>query len=423
MWSRRSVLMSGAALLGLPARAALSSNTKLVMVVASGGWDVTFGLDPKLSSDKVEGPEVYMDPAHPNDVESVQTYAGLPIAYNPGKRPAVTAFFEAYAERVAVINGIWMGVLSHEGALMRALTGSRDRERGDLCAIVGNSVPSGLGYVDLGGLGLFGAYSQTSGRAGRRRQIKALLDPQTHFKAPEDAGYRYPLYRPKAQHGEALREWANARAERFRDDRGALLGTDRAVDDYLVSMDAAATLRTLGSDLMTDVPWGGDVSFAGDVRFAVELLANDACRSVLLTTRQQWDTHADNRSQHNSWNVTFAGLSTLMAQLDASGLYDDTLVVVISEMTRTPLMNRHGGKDHWPHTSALLFGGPVQGGRVLGGTDDLLLSRPVDLATGELDDAGQLLRYDNLAAGILELVDVDPSLWFPGVTPLRGLGG
>jgi len=415
--------MSSAALLGLPARAAVSSETKLVVVLASGGWDVTFGLDPKLSSNFVEGPEVYMDLNHPNDVESIQTYAGIPIAYNPGKRPEVTAFFEAYADRVAVINGIWMGVLSHEGALTRILTGSRYRGGGDLGAIVGQAAASGVGYFDLGGLGIFGDFAKTSGRVGRRRQIKALLDPKTHFKAPEDAGYRYPIYRPKSQQGDALREWAEARAERFRIDRADLQGVDAAMDDYLVSMSGAASLRQVGADLMADVPWGGDVTFAGDARFAVELLANDACRSVLLTTRQQWDTHADNRPQHNSWNRTFAGLSTLMSQLDAAGMYDETLVVVVSEMTRTPLMNAHGGKDHWPHTSAMVFGGPVQGGRVLGGTDDTLMSRPVDLSTGQLDDGGQLLRYDSLAAGILELVDVDPDPWFPGVTPLRGLRG
>jgi len=423
MWTRRSVLMSGAGLLGLPARAALAAETKLVVVLASGGWDVSFALDPKLSSSLVEGPEVYMNPDLPNDVEAVQTFSGIPIAYNPGKRSEVTAFFEAYADRVAVVNGIWMGVLSHEGALTRILTGTRYRERGDLCAIAGREAEAGIGYVDLGGLGFFGDAAKTSGRFGRRRQIKALLDPKTHFKSPEDARYRYPIYRPRAQHGDPLREWAEARAERFRAVQGARQGADVAMDDYLVSMEGAGALRQIGAELMADIPWGGDVTFTGDARFAVELLANDACRSVLLSTRQQWDTHADNRPQHNSWNKTFSGLSTLMTQLDASGLYDETLVVVLSEMTRTPRMNVHGGKDHWPHTSALLFGGPVRGGRVLGGTDDALMSLPVDLSTGALDDAGELLGYDSLAAGILELVDVDPGPWLPGITPLRGLGG
>jgi len=424
MWSRRSLLMSGvAAALGLPALAAAAGNKKLVVVLASGGWDVTFGLDPKLSSNYVEGPEVFMDPEHPSDVESIQTYSGIPIAYNVGKRRKVTQFFEDYGDRVAVVNGIWMGVLSHEGGLTRILTGARNRRGGDLCAIAGHSAAEGMGYVDLAGLGMFGDFAATSGRVGRRRQIKALLDPETHFDAPEGIGFNYPIYRPKPEHGDPLREWAAKRAERFRRDRGVLDGVDAAVDDYVLSLDSAARLQEIGPALMQGIPWGGDVSFVGDVRFATELLANDACRSVLLTTRQHWDTHSDNSSQHNSWNTTFGGLSHLVDQLEDKGLYEDTVVVVISEMTRTPLMNVHGGKDHWPHTSAMLFGGPIRGGRVLGGTDDWLMSRPVDLATGQLDDAGELLRYDNLVAGILELIDVDPGGFLPSVTPLRGLTG
>ena len=414
--------MSGAAAaLGLPALAAGSGNKKLVVVLASGGWDVTFGLDPKLASNFVEGPEFYSNPDLPDDIESVRTYSSIPVAYNPVKRRKVTAFFEDFSDRALVINGIWMGVLSHEGALARILTGAKTRDRGDLCAIAGHDAAKGLGYVDLAGLGMFGEFAATSGRVGRRRQIKALLDPGTDFVAPEDIGYRYPIYRPGARLADPLAEWSAARAERFRAERSQLLGVDAAVDDYIGSLSNSAALRASGASLMDDIPWGGSPSFAGDVQFAVQLLAKDVCRSVLLSTRQQWDTHADNSAQHNSWNTTFGGLSQLVTQLEAAGLYEDTLVMVVSEMTRTPLMNMHEGKDHWPHTSAMLFGGPIRGGRVIGGTDDWLMSRPVDLSSGALDDSGSLIRYDNLSAGILEVMDVDPGAWFPGITPLRGL--
>ena len=39
------------------------------------------------------------------------------------------------------------------------------------------------------------------------------------------------------------------------------------------------------------------------------------------------------------------------------------MVVVVSEMSRTPVMNSDNGKDHWSYTSALLFGGEyLEGG-------------------------------------------------------------
>ena len=37
-----------------------------------------------------------------------------------------------------------------------------------------------------------------------------------------------------------------------------------------------------------------------------------------------------------------------------------------------------------------------------------------------LDPAGAYCKYDNFAAGLLELVGVDPDPWVPGVVPWRG---
>ena len=81
---------------------------------------------------------------------------------------------------------------------------------------------------------------------------------------------------------------------------------------------------------------------------------------------------------------------------------------MVSELGRTPLLNAEVGKDHWPVTSAMLIGEQVDGGRVIGATDDAFGSRNVDLATGRVDDNGTPLRHSNLAAGILKLAGVDP---------------
>jgi uncharacterized protein (DUF1501 family) len=93
----------------------------------------------------------------------------------------------------------------------------------------------------------------------------------------------------------------------------------------------------------------------------------------------------------------------------------------VSEMGRTPLLNATGGKDHWPVTSALLLGGGVPGGRVLGGTTDLLAARSVDLATGMPAQGGKQLQYSNFAAGLLAAVGVDPAVYLPNAEPLHAL--
>ena len=131
-----------------------------------------------------------------------------------------------------------------------------------------------------------------------------------------------------------------------------------------------------------------------------------------------WDTHDINAAQHGHYESLFSGLDSLMADLDARGMLDDTVVVVISEMTRSPQLNGAGGKDHWGHTSAMLLGA-VKGNMVSGATDELLESEPVDLDTGEVTESGQLNQYDNFVAGVLDMLEVDSDEWLPGVRPFK----
>jgi hypothetical protein len=63
-------------------------------------------------------------------------------------------------------------------------------------------------------------------------------------------------------------------------------------------------------------------------------------------------------------------LSALLADLRDRGLLPGTLVVVMGEFGRSPRVNDKAGREHWEHCySALLAGGGVQGGRVVGASD------------------------------------------------------
>jgi uncharacterized protein (DUF1501 family) len=63
-------------------------------------------------------------------------------------------------------------------------------------------------------------------------------------------------------------------------------------------------------------------------------------------------------------------LSALLDDLDRRGLLETTLVVATGEFGRTPRLNPSGGRDHWPGVwSALLAGGGVRGGQVIGRSD------------------------------------------------------
>ena len=66
------------------------------------------------------------------------------------------------------------------------------------------------------------------------------------------------------------------------------------------------------------------------------------------------------------------GMSMLITDLEERGMLDHTLVIALGEFGRTPKINKDGGRDHWPRVScALLAGGGLKGGQVIGSTDRL----------------------------------------------------
>ena len=87
----------------------------------------------------------------------------------------------------------------------------------------------------------------------------------------------------------------------------------------------------------------------------------------------EWDTHNDNDRRHRDvlvppFDQTF---STLLDDLDQRGLLESTLVIAMGEFGRGPQMNPGAGRDHWPQCwSIILGGGGIQGGRVVGASDE-----------------------------------------------------
>jgi hypothetical protein len=85
-----------------------------------------------------------------------------------------------------------------------------------------------------------------------------------------------------------------------------------------------------------------------------------------------WDTHDRNYPQlqdRHAWMLDQA-LTTLLEDLADRGLLDSTVVVAVGEFGRTPKINAKAGRDHWqPCYSALVAGGGLRGGQVVGSSD------------------------------------------------------
>lgn len=140
------------------------------------------------------------------------------------------------------------------------------------------------------------------------------------------------------------------------------------------------------------------------------LRANMGTRFVQITTGG-WDMHA-NIYANNALNpdsatstgrVFDAGLGTLLADLKAEGLLDETLVVAMGEFGRTVGgLNNQAGRDHFLTQSILLAGAGVKGGKVIGQTDGN--GRDV-LEPGW--SAGREVRAEDIEATIYSALGID----------------
>jgi len=128
-----------------------------------------------------------------------------------------------------------------------------------------------------------------------------------------------------------------------------------------------------------------------------------------MGSMNQWDTHNQNFIQlkDNLLPPLDQGVATLLEDLSATGLLDETLVVMLGEFGRTPKLGGNigtpayvpDGRDHWAGVFFALFAGAgVRGGQVIG-SSDAIAAYP---ATSPFTPA-------NLGATIYEALGVDPS--------------
>ncbi len=112
----------------------------------------------------------------------------------------------------------------------------------------------------------------------------------------------------------------------------------------------------------------------------------EAGARVVTLSFGRWDWHGqphgtnfDNARDHLP--ALDQALTALMDDLRERGMEDDVSVLVWGEFGRTPLINKRGGRDHWPRVGcALMSGGGIRGGQVIGATNaraEHVVSRPV----------------------------------------------
>lgn len=416
--SRRQLLAgaAGGALMGAGAsRAAVGDDPlDLVVVVADGGWDLTFVFDPKPGVPTVDGPYVDLVANDPLDTEVMAAWGDIEVTVNQRRRPSVARFFDDWGHLASVVNGVWVGSVSHWIGRRRILSGFDDLDAPDLATVVGSvhGADRPMGMVDLSNVGRLGAHSARVARGGVRSQLGQLLRPDTRYPLPDGSDRGSLALRPAE--ASAIEDWLGGASTA----PTSLVGRGYMLEQRLEARRRAWALAERADDLV--IPSPGRPSVASVASFAASLLATRTCASVMIDSGSRWDTHLNHTMQHAHHDKLFAALSTLLGELQVAGVLDHTLVVVLSEMVRTPRRNAQGGTDHWPYTGVMLLGAGVRGGGRFGGTDEHLVGLPADPRTGRVGSSGDRLRYDHLVAGILRHVGVDAARHMPGVVPFEG---
>jgi uncharacterized protein (DUF1501 family) len=395
---------------GIADTARVGPPRKLLLVVARGGWDSTYALDPKPGIAGIDAP-----------AGTVESIAGIDVLTDPS-RPGVGEFFRAWGSTAAVIRGLEIRSVSHNAGAARLLTGTFSETNPDVGALLAatHGRDRAVPYLVLGRTAFSGPYAALSARAGSTNQLALLAsadNPVWYVVEPQVA------YAPNTAQAALIRERVLAQAATVRERRGAAGDANRArIDDFVQAIGRAERLQQSAGLGDTDFIRG----FDPQVDTAIEALQTGLSQ-VVQVEFEDFDTHTNNAQQGPLHDQFFRGLQRTLDLLAAapgegtgSRLLDETLVVVVSELGRTPKLNDDGGKDHWPVTSAMVLGAGVAGGRMIGATDDLMQGVGTNPETGAVDPAALAIDHRSFAAGVLEAVGVDPSEPIgDGVPPLR----
>jgi hypothetical protein len=155
------------------------------------------------------------------------------------------------------------------------------------------------------------------------------------------------------------------------------------------------------------------------------------CVSANLTIGQ-FDSHNNNDEDQMKLIPEFlAGIDYLIRKAEELKIREQLVVIIQSEMGRTPNYNNGKGKDHWSVGSIMFLGRGIKGNRVIGATDEKQFLVPIDPKTLALDkEKGARVRPEHLHLALRELAGIEGhafSKQFPLTVPdaerLQGFWG
>lgn len=424
--SRRALLKGG---LGLGALAAfgapgiralgaadtITSDQYFIFCYFQGGWDLLLGLDPR-------------DPAiFRNDTKKL---TGIQTGFEllPGTASLVRTSVDGmefgpyigaladHADKLVVVRGMSMDTLTHEVGRRRFLTGrppaGLQAQGSSLATILASylgkddPVPQLSVMVESYNVG-FPTYASAI-RVSSVDDLLRALRVNPHALGTDDQAEIDRLL-AHVRDCESVR-----RSDFYRSSlefRGAAqnlvrLGLDGRFDFAALSPEMEALRDHYGidpADLRSSPAQGAA---------AVQAITSGISRCVSIQAAGSLDSHGPEWASAHGPRLQegFDLMAAIASDLESrpfkdtgDSWLDHTTVVGFSEFGRSPLVNSSGGRDHYLHNAAVLLGGGLRGGRVIGRSSDTgMAPTPLDLATGAPDEGGQIVKPENLFRAILE---------------------
>lgn len=398
----------------LPSRAlAGASGTKrfFVLIRASGGWDVTLGLEPRIHSDGSDQNDIFIE-YRPDEILKAGD-----ILLGPSCQPILP-----YASDIAVINGIFMSDanISHEANFDYISTGDAMGLSADVTVEASYATETGP----------FGVIFNTSLKRASRALMPTTVSNLESLRSSTDFS-RLKDFLAKLKTGGDYR----------RSQLSLLQNTD--VRKRLIS-----SFDALKNEIERPGVSQNISSFARDSAVVAAAFKSGAASQAQLDLISSLDTHSAHPGSHlTNQRMVWEGVANIFRifkNVELSGedgqtlgsLFDHTTFCVVSEFARTPALNSSSGKDHNPLTnSVLLAGAGVNGGTSFGASrvitrrnsatgESRHCASPVDYATGTIartkaeaqQSNFQFIFPENVVSTLAEILKVDRSR-FASVRP------
>lgn len=376
----------------------------ILWVHCDGGWDQTMVFDNKIGLAGV---------AQESGAEGAKGLKDIAFVKH-SSRAAVQTFFETYGDKTAIVNGLFCGSLAHEMALRRELGTAIGGRFGDWLSYYCSSFPgfNPLPHVVIDAPFMPGSLSTNAVHL----TAESLLDYNDTVTAPAALG---------TDAEKALAEYLEGAYSNT--DAASAAGLDgQKMTALIAALKREDSTKTMFKEVSTATGSGSDSKFVSDGKFALELFGRGYAQAATIQAggRRAWDSHGANfASQSTQFQELFADLSKILKHAESVNLgAANLLICVTSEMGRAPVLNADGGKDHWPYTSALLWGACVKGGAVVGGSDEQLRGVKVNPLFGTLGESdGVVLDMSYVMAAFFATFGLATDELLPGILPLSAV--